>query len=168
VEERRQDLLALLMPITRQLRDIEEAAAARHGLSMWQYAILSVVDRRAGLNQGDVADRLGYSKNRIVADLDHLELGGLLSRRRATDRRANVLTITSRGRRIMTQVQTEIHHDEDELLAALPPASRRTFAAQLGALNEQVRSRRRSRGGGTMSPARPTQPAGSGVRSTDG
>ena len=78
------------MPISRELRRVEEAAAARHGLSMWQYAILSVVDRRPGRNQAEVADALGYSKNRIVGDLDLLEHAGLLTRQPGADRRANI------------------------------------------------------------------------------
>ena len=85
------------MPISRELRRIEEAAAAQHGVTMWQYAILSVVDRRPGRNQAEVADVLGYSKNRIVGDLDHLERRGLLTRQPGADRRANILTVTVAG-----------------------------------------------------------------------
>ena len=93
---------------------------------MWQYAILSVADRRPGMNQAAVADALGYSKNRIVGDLDHLEGAGLLTRTAGADRRANVLTVTP-GHRVMTAVQQEIHRHEDELLAPLPAATRQTL-----------------------------------------
>jgi DNA-binding MarR family transcriptional regulator len=129
------------MPVNRELRRVEEAAAARHDRSMWQYAILSVVDRRPGLNQAEVASALGYSKNRIVGDLDDLERAELLTRQPGTDRRANILAVTAAGRRIMTAIEHEIHRQEDELLAPLPAATRRMFVAALLTLNEQVRAR---------------------------
>ena len=142
MDEHRQDLLALLLPVTRELRRLEEAAAATRGLTMWQYAILSVAGGRRDLNQAEAADLLGYSKNRIVADLDHLETMGLLTRRRGADRRANALDVTAEGRRATAEVQAEIHRREDELLGPVSPATRRAFAAGLRALNERLRAPR--------------------------
>jgi len=129
----------MLMPISRDLRRVEEAAAGRHGLTMWQYAILAVVARRPGRNQAEVAAALAYSKNRIVGDLDHLERAGLVERRPGADRRSNVLTVTPAGRRVMTAIRAEIRHHEDELLAKLSATARRTFVTALRTLDEQVR-----------------------------
>src|SRR3954471_14130470 len=98
------DLLAALAPLTRALRRVEDDAAARAGITMWQYAILAVVVAAPGLNQGAVATRLGYSKNRIIADLDLLEERDLLTRTPGPDRRANVLRATPAGRRVMKRV----------------------------------------------------------------
>jgi DNA-binding MarR family transcriptional regulator len=138
----RVDLLALLMPIGRDLRRAEEAAAARHGITMWQYAILAVVDRRSDLNQSEVAARLGYSKNRIVGDLDRLEQAKLLVRRPGADRRANTLAVTPRGRRVMTAIRAEIHRHEDDRLATLSTTTRRAFVAALVEINDQLRTSR--------------------------
>lgn len=142
MDEGRHDLLALLLPVSRELRRVEKVAAARHGLSMWQYAILSVVDRLPGPNQLEVADVLGYSKNRLVGDLDHLEREGLLTRRPGEDRRSNVLTVTGPGRRVMTSVRREIHRHEDQLLAPLSTTTRRVFVTALRTLDKEVRRRR--------------------------
>jgi DNA-binding MarR family transcriptional regulator len=139
MDDRRQDLLALLLPLTRDLRRIEEAAAGEHGLTMWQYAILSVADRRPGWHQAAIADALGYSKNRIVGDIDHLEGAGLLTRSPGADRRANVLTVTTAGRRAMRAIQREIHRHEDALLAPLSESARQTFVTALRGLDQQVR-----------------------------
>jgi len=141
VDDERRDLLAMLMPLSRDLRRAEEAAAGRHGATMWQYAILAVVARRPGLNQAEVATALAYSKNRIVADLDHLEQAGLLVRRPGADRRANVLSVTPAGRRVMGAIRADIHRHEDRLLAPLSAPARRTFVTALRALDEQVRRR---------------------------
>ena len=127
------------MPVGRALRRVEEAAAARHGITMWQYAILSVVDRRPGPNQSEVAAALAYSKNRIVGDLDRLEQERFLVRRPGADRRANTLSVTPAGRRVMHAIRAEIHRREDELLAVLPATTRRTFVAALGTISQQVR-----------------------------
>jgi DNA-binding MarR family transcriptional regulator len=145
-ERRRHDLLALLMPVSRELRRVEEAAAAAHGVSMWQYAILGAVGHRPGRNQLAVAGALGYSKNRLVGDLDHLERSGLLTRTPGTDRRANVLATTPAGRQVAAAVQREIHRREDELLAPLSPAARRALFAALEALQEPLRTRRTAAG----------------------
>ena len=142
LDEDRGDLLPFLLPLTRELRRIEEAAAAQEGLSMWQYAILSVVARRAGLHQAAVSKVLGYSQNRLVKDLDQLEHDGLVTRQQAADRRANIVHITPAGRRAMRAIQTEIHGHEDELMAGLSASARRTFVTALARVDEQVRLRR--------------------------
>ncbi|NNG35253.1 MarR family winged helix-turn-helix transcriptional regulator [Nakamurella aerolata] len=121
----RPDLLGLVFPLARALRRIEDDAAERHQLSMWQYAVLSVVAFRPGMNQLATAELLGYSRNRIVADLDLLEQRGLLTRRSGSDRRSNTLWITEDGSAVVAQVQRRIHVAEDELLADMPAADRR-------------------------------------------
>ena len=140
MDDTRADLLALLMPISRALRRVEEAAAARHGITMWQYAILAVADRRPGLNQSEVAATLAYSKNRIVGDLDRLEQERFLVRRPGADRRANTLSVTPAGRRVMRAIRAEIHRREDDLLASLSATDRRTLVAALTEINAQLRT----------------------------
>jgi DNA-binding MarR family transcriptional regulator len=130
------------MLITKALREIEDGAAAERGITMWQYAILAVADQRPGLNQGDVARLLEYSKNRIVADIDHLEEAGLLQRTSGKDRRSNLLTITRAGGTVLRAVRAEVHRREDLLLAGLSATARVQFARQARRLGAQVRSAR--------------------------
>ncbi len=119
----------MLLPVTKRLRRIEDEAAAAHDLTMWQYAILSVASARSGLNQAQLAARLDYSKNRIVADLDELERQGLLRRTPGPDRRANTLTVTPAGEERMRRVQQAIHEAEDAMVASLPEAQRAAIGA---------------------------------------
>ena len=135
----RRDLLATLMPITRALRRIEEAAAARESLTMWQYAILSVVAQSPGLNQREVAAYLQYSQNRIVADLQALERLGLLTRQPGADRRANRLASTTAGATTQQRIQAAIHDREDQLLGGLSQPERDCFALAARHLARQVR-----------------------------
>lgn len=127
----RSDLLATLAPLTRALRRIEDAAAADVGLTMWQYAILAVVGEGDQQNQAEVAARLGYSKNRIVADLDLLERRSLLIRQPGSDRRANLLRATPAGSQLERRIREEIHRGEDELLATLDPQQRAALLAAI-------------------------------------
>src|SRR5215210_1744349 len=133
----RRDLLASLGPVAKALRRLEDAAAATEDLSMWQYAVLSVVADRPALNQGQVARALQYSQNRIVSDLDLLEARQLVIRRPGVDRRSNTLDITPQGRAVQRRVQDRIHAAEDALLAGLTPAQQR----QLRAVAEQLADR---------------------------
>jgi MarR family transcriptional regulator, transcriptional regulator for hemolysin len=134
------DLLATLAPLARALRRVEDAAAARADLTMWQYAILSVVAESPGLNQGAVAGRLEYSPNRIIADLDLLEQRGLLTRHPGADRRSNELTTTATGRRVVRRVRADIHRSEDDLLAALPVDQRHALLSATDTIADALRS----------------------------
>jgi DNA-binding MarR family transcriptional regulator len=127
----RQDLLALMHPVAKALRRIEDVAAAKHGVNMWQYAILSVVIDSPGLNQAEVAKRLQYSVNRIIGDLDVLEQGGFLSRRPGNDRRVNLLGATAAGITLRNLVRADIHKREDKLLAGLTPTERKGLYSAL-------------------------------------
>jgi DNA-binding MarR family transcriptional regulator len=133
------DLLASLAPLTRALRRIEDDAAAAAGVTMWQYAILAVVTETPELNQGEVATRLGYSKNRIIADLDELEQRKLLTRTPGPDRRANVLRATAAGRRLMERVRAAIRRGEDELLGSLPADQRRALTSAMRTITRALR-----------------------------
>lgn len=136
----RRDLLASLYPLTKALRRIEDDAAAAEGLTMWQYAILSLVHESPDRNQGAIARQLQYSANRIIADLDHLEERGLVVRRPGADRRSNVIAITRSGSALQRRIQRAIHAGEDELLAGLSAAQQTQLRAAVTALEGRVRS----------------------------
>jgi DNA-binding MarR family transcriptional regulator len=135
----RPDLLASLFPVTKALRRIEDEAAAAADLTMWQYAILSVVKDAPRLNQRVIARQLNYSANRIIADLDHLEARGLVVRQPGADRRANVITLTRSGAALQRRVQRAIHAREDELLAGLSATQQRQLHSVVQALARDVR-----------------------------
>jgi len=91
---------------------------------MWQYAVLSVASRHEGLSQAEIADRLGYSRNRIIHDLDVLEERGLAERRTGADRRRYLIHVTGPGRDTAAQVRDAIWSAEDALLSHVPAESR--------------------------------------------
>ena len=117
IDQKRRDLLELLGPVYRGLRRAEERCAKDAGLSMWQYAILSIASQHEGLSQVQIADRLGYSKNRIINDLDFLQGRGLAERRTGTDRRRYSIHVTPTGRATVAEVREAVWSAEDDLLA---------------------------------------------------
>lgn len=129
----RRDLLEAVGPLHRLLRRIEEQCAQGAQLTMWQYAILSVGCAQEGLSQTAIADRLGYSKNRIVGDLDELTRRGLAERRPGEDRRAHAIHVTPAGRALVAEVREHIWQREDELLPHLSPQRREALLELLSA-----------------------------------
>jgi len=117
----------VLWTLTRELRRIEDGAAAADDLTMWQYAALAVVEREP-VNQTTLASRLRYSKNRLVHDIDHLEASGLVTREtHPDDRRSNLITITDAGNEVRARIQQRIHAGEDDLLHFVPTSTRTQF-----------------------------------------
>jgi DNA-binding MarR family transcriptional regulator len=129
----RRDLLEVVGPLHRLLRRIEDRCANEARLSMWQYSILSVAARHEALSQSAIAERLNYSKNRIIGDLDELTARGLAERRPGPDRRTHAVHATPAGRALMAEVRERIWRREDELLPHLSPESRAALLDLLGA-----------------------------------
>ncbi len=134
----RTDLAAVMAPVTKALAQMEEAVARTRGLTMWRYAVLVAIRDDPGSNQGQVAAKIGYDKNRIVADLDALEEAGFVNRTPGEDRRANRLTVTPAGARLADELQAAVHAGEDRLLEALSGADRRTLARAVAVLRARV------------------------------
>ena len=123
-DQPRRDLLELVGPLHRLLRRMEEQCAQMAQLSMWQYAILSIAAAQGGLSQTAIADRLSYSKNRIVGDLDELTRRGLAERQLGADRRTHAIHVTPAGRALVVEIRERIWQREDELLTHLSPERR--------------------------------------------
>ncbi|QYG91222.1 MarR family transcriptional regulator [Iamia sp. SCSIO 61187] len=141
----RVDLLASVLPLAKALRRIEDAAAGAHGLTMWQYAVLLVVAAQPSGSQAELAARLDYSRNRLVADLDVLEARGLLVRRPGADRRTNELAATDDGVATMRAIQAAIHAGEDDLLSVLADDDRAELDRLLRLAGQAARQARETR-----------------------
>lgn len=128
-------------PLSRSLRRIEERCAKDAGLSMWQYAVLSIASRHEGLSQSQIADRLGYSRNRIISDLDVLQERGLAERRSGADRRRHQIHVTAAGRTTAADVRDAIWAAEDALLSHLPATSRESLQRLLEQVLDQPTDR---------------------------
>ncbi|MGF0117127.1 maleylpyruvate isomerase N-terminal domain-containing protein [Promicromonospora sp. Marseille-Q5078] len=66
-----------------------------------------------GQSQAQIADRLGYSRNRIINDLDVLQERGRAERRNGSDRRRYLIHVTPSGRRTAAEVRDAIWAAEE-------------------------------------------------------
>ncbi len=126
----------MIAPLQRALIAAEQPVLRKHGLSMWGYVVLDVLEGQPVRTQAALAEFIGADKSRIIPVLDELEDDDLLVRTRdPADRRARFVTITDKGRRRHAAVQADIQRDEERVLARLPSADRAAFLRALDTLS---------------------------------
>lgn len=129
------DLGALCAGAGRALAEAEGPVLEAHGLTMWQYVVLSALARGSAPSQLVLAQQIHYDKTRLIALLDGLVAEGLVSREPdPADRRARVVRLTPDGARRHAAVRAEIRRLEDRLLAGLGAAERRGLRVALAQL----------------------------------
>jgi MarR family transcriptional regulator, lower aerobic nicotinate degradation pathway regulator len=105
---------------------------ARLGFRTRHYGVLAVLEDQNAPTQRAIADTLAIDRATVVALLDDLSRMGLVQRRRSeTDRRANSLRLTPKGRRIVAQAHQLLDECERDFLAALTDSERDRMAAIL-------------------------------------
>ena len=129
------DLAALCAVAGRNLGVAEEPILAAHGLTMWQYVVLSALATGAAPSQLVLARQIHYDKTRLIALLDGLETDGLVTRAPdPTDRRARVVRLTPDGTRRRTAVRAEIRAMEERKLTGLGAEERQVLRSALAHL----------------------------------
>ena len=122
--------------ITQRLIEGEQPILADHGLSMWEYIVLSRLGWRSAPTQLELAQTIGYDKTRLIALLDGLEGRDLLSRAPdPSDRRARIVRLTVAGEAILAKARAGIRAMEEGLLADLTSKERETLLRVLPILS---------------------------------
>ena len=132
----RADLAATLAPLVRELINAELPVLEAHGLSMWDYIVLSALDRSPVRSQAALADAIGADKTRIIATLDELQERGYIQRRPdPDDRRVRLLALTESGRAVKDAAQAAIQRGEERWLGRLSTNDRHVFLRVLHQLS---------------------------------
>jgi DNA-binding MarR family transcriptional regulator len=135
----RSDLAALAVRLSRALMVLEQPILAGQDLSMWGYAVLSVLRSEPVRTQTALARSIGADKTRLIPVLDELQRRGLIEREPdPADRRVRLLRLTRAGRELQASVQARIRAEEVRLLALLPQSDRAAFVRSLQFLSEVV------------------------------
>ncbi len=119
----------------RQWRKVGRRVAARHGVSEAASAPLLWIERLgANVRQNVLAEAVGIEGASLVRLLDELQASGLITRAPdPTDRRANVVGLTARGRTVVRDVNVALQQLRLAVFAHLPrrdiEAALRVFAA---------------------------------------
>jgi DNA-binding MarR family transcriptional regulator len=95
------------------------------GITPPEAGVMRILSRQSGVNQRELADKLGVAQSRVVVLIDSLESAGLIIRARsATDRRSQVLQVTDSGRELLARLRTAAEAQEAELVEGLSAADR--------------------------------------------
>ncbi|MEV4149255.1 MarR family transcriptional regulator [Amycolatopsis sp. NPDC049691] len=130
-----EDLGALCAGAARALAEAERPVLESHGLTMWQYVVLSALSTGAAASQLVLAQQIHYDKTRLIALLDGLEAAGLVTRAPdPADRRARVVRLTEAGISRHAAVRAAIRELEERMLAGLSAEERRALRAGLAHL----------------------------------
>jgi DNA-binding MarR family transcriptional regulator len=121
--------------LTRLMRDVmarEEPLLSAVDLQMWDYAVLSALDRGEAPTQAQLAAQTGRDKTRLIGNLDRLEERGFVRRvPDPADRRNRVVSLTAEGRRALGRCRAAIRAMEDDLLGELDATERAAFESAL-------------------------------------
>jgi len=129
------DLTRDLLLVGRLWRKMAREAAARHGVSEAAPAPLIWIERLGeNVRQNALAEAIGIEGASLVRLIDELQASGLVTREAdPSDRRANVVSLTPRGREVVTEVNDDIQGLREQIFANVAAAdiqaTGRVFAA---------------------------------------
>lgn len=128
-------LIRLYPPANRLVADALGPPGARA-----DFAVLASLAEFGPLSQAELCRRLAADRSDMAGYVVHLEAGQLVRREPdPDDRRRNIVTITSRGRRRLAAMHQRVQRAQDELLAPLDATRRAEFVATLQELVEHHR-----------------------------
>lgn len=101
------------------------AALAPLGINPGHFGLLRIIQVSGPDSQQALGEALGIPPSRMVALVDDLEDKGLVERRRSPkDRRVNLLHLTAKGTKVLSQAGDAGETWQEELLANLSTAER--------------------------------------------
>jgi DNA-binding MarR family transcriptional regulator len=123
----------LLSDVARLLRRRFDERARRSGSTVTQWRTLKIIERREGINQGQLAELLEIEPITVCRMIDRLEESGFVERRRdPADRRAWRIYVTEKAGPVLH----ELHEVADELIEeALQGLNAAQREALIGSLN---------------------------------
>jgi MarR family transcriptional regulator, transcriptional regulator for hemolysin len=101
----RREVLFQLSDVARTMRTYIDQRAREHGMTRAQWSVLARLERQEGMTQAEMAEALEIQPISLVRLIDRLHSHGLVERRpHPSDRRANRLYLTDKGRATFAQL----------------------------------------------------------------
>ena len=117
-----EELIASVHEVIRTVLRRTHPALEAEGISMGQFWALHLVSSLRSASVSTVARHLAVSAPTVCANVDQLESAGLVTRHRSErDRRAVVLALTPKGRRVESRVWSRMGEVMAEATRELPP-----------------------------------------------
>jgi DNA-binding MarR family transcriptional regulator len=102
-----------------------------HGLTSMQWGALQNlgwIPENTGLEQNVFAVRLNFDRNTASVVVEQLVKLGLVARQvNGADRRARLLSLTTKGKKLYARLLPAVDRVNAEVLSALPPGERKQF-----------------------------------------
>jgi DNA-binding MarR family transcriptional regulator len=122
----------LLSQLTMRSDRLITEGLAQADARKWHYAVLASLQEFGPASQAELSTRSGIYRSDMVGVLNELAERDLVGRTPdPDDRRRNVITISSRGRRHLRRLDKVLDDLHDDLLAPLSPAERDQFVQLL-------------------------------------
>jgi DNA-binding MarR family transcriptional regulator len=122
----------LIGRLDRLVRRELETLISDQDVSVVDYTAMSVLTRRPGLSNAELARRSFVTAQRMSQTLTTLIARGLIHRKpAANNRRVQQLELTDRGREVVEICTTRVARFEQDLLAVLSPSQRRELNQML-------------------------------------
>jgi DNA-binding MarR family transcriptional regulator len=110
------DIIAGFRSAMREIRCLGSERLVRHGISVTQLHVLSLIDRHGEMPMSRLADVLDVSLSNATGIVDRMEERGLIERVRVPDdRRVVLVRVTEVGSRMLDEVEVL----KDDLLSAV-------------------------------------------------
>jgi DNA-binding MarR family transcriptional regulator len=104
----------------RIIREMNTAALAPLGLSVREFGLLRIIASEGPLSQQSLGEKHNTDRTTIVELIDLLEKREFVQRSVNTkDRRAYLIYLTPRGKRVLAKAIKVTHHQQERFLAAL-------------------------------------------------
>jgi len=124
----------LLRRAQQYAHDLYAKEVSASGPTPRQYEVLHVVAQNAGLSQTDLVGHTGIDRSTLADMIARMMKKGLLSRKRTKeDARANAVSITASGRKMLNSANAKVAKAERAALSVLPKSQQAGFMRALKA-----------------------------------
>jgi MarR family transcriptional regulator, transcriptional regulator for hemolysin len=136
----RREILFELSDVARALRTYVDQRAREHGMTRAQWGVLARLERDEGMMQTEMAEALEIQPISLVRLVDRLCEQGLVERRpHPTDRRANCLYLSDKGRARLAQMVPLGREISGNVLAAFSESDVAELLSKLLSLKRNIR-----------------------------
>ncbi|MFW6152437.1 MAG: MarR family winged helix-turn-helix transcriptional regulator [Verrucomicrobiota bacterium] len=132
-----ESLVLQVIRVADLLTRVGDARVFGEKLTQPQFNVLMILKRhgREGMSQKDIADYLVWTKGNVSIHVTNLVRMGYVRRKSSrSDARANVITLTARGRRVLADLEPRYMEQIERLSENLPSQQARTAIEVLSKL----------------------------------
>lgn len=129
----------LLRRAQQYANDLYAKGVGASGPTPRQFEVLFAVSQNEGLSQTDLVHETGIDRSTLADMIARMIKKGLLSRKRTKDdARANAVSITPSGKRMLSSAMASVNRAEASTLGVLPKAQQSGFMKALSAYAEAL------------------------------